>query len=375
MYKKPAFWAIAFGIATFTVTASVMLMHPAYVQLKEQMKWGDMFRQQMTWWYLWIPIVPIILSLSKRFRLDSPDWMRNLAFHLPACILLCLVHLSLYVYVSYLVGGGRSWLDEKHQMSATEMLIFLIRTPSQVNFRTRIALYAGITLMAHVVEAYRRSEQEELKGLELERKLSEAKLQALKMQLHPHFLFNTLHSISALIYKDLRGAEEMIARLMKFLALTLENNGPQVVPLQKELEFLRCYLEIESVRFQDRLSVKMEIDPSALEAKVPNLITQPIVENAIRHGIAARATAGRIYIRGRLDHGKLRLEIRDNGPGLTRIKEGLGLKNTRARLQQLYGNNHRLEFSNDSGGGLTVTMEIPAQTEYTEVFALQQASL
>ncbi len=195
------------------------------------------------------------------------------------------------------------------------------------------------------------------------------------MQLHPHFLFNTLHSISALLYKDINGAEEMIERLMKFLAMTLENYGPQVVTLQKELEFLQCYLEIETVRFQDRLSIKMEIDSNALEAKVPNLITQPIVENAIRHGIAAKAGAGRITIRATSRGGRLRIEVNDNGPGFTKVKEGLGLRNTRARLQHLYGDEHSLEFTNDSNGGLTVTLEIPDVQEPQLRSILQEATI
>jgi LytS/YehU family sensor histidine kinase len=243
-----------------------------------------------------------------------------------------------------------------------EIWVYII-TPSQVNFRTRLLLYAAIVLAVQAFDTHQRSEQEELRALDLEKKLAEAKLQALKMQLHPHFLFNTLHSISALLYKDIHGAEEMIARLMKFLAMTLENNAPQVVTLQKELEFLQCYLEIETVRFQDRLSIKMEIDSNALEAKVPNLITQPIVENAIRHGIATKAGAGRIVIRATSGDGRLKIEVNDNGPGFTQVKEGLGLRNTRARLQHLYGDEHRLEFSNDTNGGLTVTLEIPHQIE------------
>jgi LytS/YehU family sensor histidine kinase len=301
--------------------------------------------------------------LSQRFRLDTPDWIKNIFIHIPAATILSLIHLAFYVYATFLLGAQK-WLDVPNsKMTATQEYFYLVSSPIHVNFRTRFALYAGIVLMVHVVEIYRRSEKEELKELQLEKKLARAKLQALKMQLHPHFLFNTLHSISALIYKDIHGAEEMIDRLMKFLALTLENNGPQTVTLQKELEFLQCYLDIETVRFQDRLTVVMDIDPPALHSKVPNLITQPIVENAIRHGIATRTSAGRIVIRARIEDGKLRLQVLDNGPGITGSKEGLGLKNTRARLHQLYGERHRLEFSNDSSGGLAVIMEIPSDIE------------
>lgn len=186
------------------------------------------------------------------------------------------------------------------------------------------------------------------------------------MQLQPHFLFNTLHSVSALIHKDPVSADRMIARLGDFLRLTLENAGTQEVSLQEELEFLKCYLEIERVRFRERLTVQMNIEPQTLNARLPNLILQPIVENAIKHGIAPRTKPGRIEIEARRFNGILHVQITDNGPGLPAnggsgriVKGGVGLANTEARLQQLYGSDHRLDLANTSKGGLTVILEIP----------------
>jgi LytS/YehU family sensor histidine kinase len=188
------------------------------------------------------------------------------------------------------------------------------------------------------------------------------------MQLHPHFLFNTLHSISALVHKNADAADKMIARLGDFLRLTLENSGAQEVSLQEELEFLKCYLEMERIRFEDRLTVQMDIEPQALGARLPNLILQPIVENAIRHGISPRTSPGRIEIEARRLNGTLQVLVTDNGPGLPSdsntgsiIKAGVGLANTQARLKQLYGNQHRLDLSNAASGGLTVILEIPFQ--------------
>jgi LytS/YehU family sensor histidine kinase len=162
----------------------------------------------------------------------------------------------------------------------------------------------------------------------------------------------------------------MIARLGDFLRLTLENSGTQEVTLQKELEFLQCYLEIERVRFQDRLTTRMDIDSRSLDSRVPNLILQPIVENALRHGIAPRSTPGRIEISAKRNNGSLRIEVKDNGPGISaisatngRFQEGLGLTNTRSRLEQLYGAAHRFELANDPHGGLTVMLEIPAHNK------------
>jgi LytS/YehU family sensor histidine kinase len=155
-----------------------------------------------------------------------------------------------------------------------------------------------------------------LKASQLEARLAQAQLQALKMQLQPHFLFNTLHAISALVHKDVEAADRMLARLSDLLRLALESAGVQEVPLKQELEFLERYLEIEQTRFQDRLTVRMEIAPEALDALVPNLIMQPLVENAIRHGIAPRATPGKIEITAMLADGQLHFHIRDDGPGI-----------------------------------------------------------
>jgi len=187
------------------------------------------------------------------------------------------------------------------------------------------------------------------------------------MQLHPHFLFNTLNSISVLINKDVQAAKKMLVRLADFLRLTLTNSGEEEVPLQKELEFLRTYLEIEKVRFQDRLTVNMEIQPETMHLLIPNLILQPIVENAIRHGIAPRSAAGIIRIQAARDNGMLQVKIEDNGPGVSsNSAEGIGLSNVRARLQQHYGGNFLLSLDNKPEGGLSVLLEIPANERKSE---------
>ncbi|PYS93543.1 MAG: hypothetical protein DMF64_04900 [Acidobacteria bacterium] len=215
----------------------------------------------------------------------------------------------------------------------------------------------------------------------LEAELAQAQLRALKMQLQPHFLFNTLHSISTLLDEDVEAADEMIARLGDFLRLTLDNSGAQEVTLQKELEFLRSYLEIERVRFQDRLTVLLEIAPDTLAARVPNLILQPLVENAIQHGIMARTGAGRIEIRASRSDGLLRLQVKDNGPGLSGDthaqaphKRGLGFALTRERLECLYATRQRLALADAPEGGLEITLEIPFVTASVERDA-QEAAL
>ena len=199
------------------------------------------------------------------------------------------------------------------------------------------------------------------------------------MQLYPHFLFNTLHAISVLMDDDVKGVRRMIARLSELLRLTLESVGQQEVSLRQELDALERYLEIEQIRFQDRLTVRLAIAPETLDACVPNLVLQPIVENAIRHGIAPRSSAGRIEIRAERRDGMIELQVIDDGPGLRlcdeegaeELKEGIGLANTRARLLRLYGDEHRIEIKDADGGGLAVKLSIPFRQVDGEGAALE----
>jgi len=182
------------------------------------------------------------------------------------------------------------------------------------------------------------------------------------MQIHPHFLFNTLNSIAALLHKDVEAADRMIARLGDFLRLTLNSSNAQIVNFEEELNFLKCYLDIEHIRFQDRLTVEMDIDPDALTAMVPNLILQPIVENALRHGVARQTDPGHITIRARREGERLIVRVDDNGPGL-KVKSngsGIGISNTRARLEQFYGSDFTFQIANSAERGVSVTLDVPA---------------
>ncbi len=185
------------------------------------------------------------------------------------------------------------------------------------------------------------------------------------MQLHPHFLFNTLNTISELIHRDTKAADRMVARLGDLLRLALETQSAQEVPLKQELEFLEKYLDIERMRFHDRLTINMDVDPQSLDARLPNMILQPLVENAIKHGIAARPGAGKININIKRDGDKLRVSVCDDGTGLPagwqtmEAHEGIGLRNTRQRLEQLYNGGHRFELHDVAGGGVEAEMTIP----------------
>src|SRR5262249_30799323 len=202
-----------------------------------------------------------------------------------------------------------------------------------------IFYYWAILTVAHVVSYHRQLRQRELLASQLEAKLAQTQLQILKMQLHPHFLFNTLNAISALIHQDVELADRMIARLGDLLRSTLDSANQQEVPFKQELDFIQPYLEIEKARLGPRLTVELQIDPAVLDAKAPNLTLQPLGETATRHGIAVRPGPGRIRIQAGRANGSLQLSVADSGPGLQAppaALKGIGLANTRARLEKLY---------------------------------------
>ena len=201
---------------------------------------------------------------------------------------------------------------------------------------------------------------------QLQSRLGQAQLEALKLQLHPHFLFNTLNAITALIHRDPEGAERMVSGLSELLRASLGSVGQQEVPLARELEILEYYVDIQQVRFRDRLTVTIDADPETHRALVPNLILQPLVENAIKHGIAPRAAAGHIDVVARRRDQVLLLAVRDDGVGETAAtdrQEGVGLSNTRARLASLYGGAHVFSAAGRPDGGFAVEIEIPFHTD------------
>ena len=351
-------WAAAFGVWTVVAFFFTGQFYYTYRLGEHPITWRDAASTQFLYPYLWAFGTLVVLRLADRFPVEGRLWWRNLALHLLFATLF-VVAISGAFQISYHFLFVNSPQKPYHPMMTLQWIIY--------NSSENYGIYGLILLFNQVLRYYRRLREGELRASQLETQLTQAQLQALKMQLQPHFLFNTLHSISALVHRDPETADRMIARLGDFLRLTLENSGAQEVSLQKELEFLRCYLDIERVRFQDRLTTSLDVEPRALDTPVPNLILQPIVENALRHGVAQRSTPGRVEISAKRENGSLRIQVRDNGPGLSaitksngKIREGLGLSNTRARLAQLYGAAHRFELSNAPGGGLVVTLEIPA---------------
>ncbi len=351
-------WAIIFGFWTGIGLFFAVQMIISYTSQGDEARWGPALVYQMSRWYAWGLLTPLLLGLAHRYRLERP-WRRNVLVHLAASLLVAPFQVVLGLVLRF---GAFVLLGT---VSLEQVAGFLPTMPLQIltgSFDSFITYWIILSLY-YTFDYYQKHRERQLHASQLEAQLAQAQLKALKMQLHPHFLFNTLHGISALIPTDPEAAERMIARLSDLLRLTLENEGTQEVSLKQELDFLEHYLEIERMRFQDRLSVEIDVDPAALDARVPNLILQPLVENAIRHGVAPRPEAGSVRIHAALKNGVLRLQVRDDGPGLTNgrtgLREGVGLANTRKRLTQLYGAAHRFEYVNAPGGGLEVNLELP----------------
>lgn len=309
-------------------------------------------------WSIWGVFCPFIILLAQKYPKKSSGWLSKVKFHFPVGIIISLLYSAMYAWLRYGIGV---LLNEEFLWSFSRN--FMNRL---YNFQVPLMLYCSIVGITYAIIYYQQFKDEALKTAEIQQKLAQAELLALKKQLHPHFLFNTLHAISALMHKDIEAADKMIFRLSNLLRASLENTGVQEVTLKQEMEILKIYLEIEQVRFQDRLEVSIQIDPEIYDKKVPNLILQPIVENAIRYGVAQFAKQGKIAVAANQLNGHIELKVSDNGKGMpstqeTDIKEGIGLKNTRMRLQQLYGEKGKLILNNlGQNQGLEVKILIPA---------------
>jgi signal transduction histidine kinase len=353
MRNRGAKWALIFALWSLIGLAFSTQFYLSRANSVSPVTWKFALEHSLADWYLFALLSLPALWLARRFHFELTHWPRQIAVHLLASAGFSLFWMMVRALLEeWLSQGGDSPVTFKtaftYALTATFFFNFLI--------------YWTIVSVSHSIEYYRKYQERELRTAELETGLAQARLQALQMQLNPHFLFNTLHSISSLMHKDVDAADRMISRFGDLLRLALENTDAHEVPLREELDFLKSYLEIEQTRFGERLSVRMDIAPEALEARVPNLVLQPLVENAIQHGIEPHARPGQIELRARRENEKLLLQVRDNGDGLAnpaRPAEGIGVSNTRARLQQLYGAAHRFEFSNDKEGGLLVSVVIP----------------
>jgi two-component system LytT family sensor kinase len=320
--------------------------------------WTRALAWNLTNFYLWMVLAPLIGWLGRRSAGHS--WRRFAAWHVPASLGVALLQTVAVVLIYWsLCGPGR--------MPVHTAAGFL-RMEFAYNVHLALLTYWIILVVLRGLESQRRLRDERLRNAQLEAQLAQAQLQTLRMQLQPHFLFNTLNAISALALADPVQARLMIARLSDLLRLTLEEHHAPQVPLSRELQFLRCYLDIQQVRFQDRLTTHLDVAIDTLGAAVPNMILQPLVENALRHGLLAKPTPGSLHIVTRRDGDQLHLRVDDDGLGLPPDGplEGLGLGNTRARLAVLFGAAASLELQRKAEGGTRVELRFPFSTHVRE---------
>ena len=351
-------WRLALLLFGLWTSIGIIFSAVSYALMaNEKSKLTDALRYNLVHFYLWAALSLLIFQFSRRFRVEfRPLNLRNLLFHIPVVAIFAAVHQAIHIAIF--------WYFAVRFRPPFLSLRDCYRAYFGLGFYLDLIIASLIVITVHAILYYEDVRASQLEQSSLKARLAEAQLRALKMQLHPHFLFNTLHSISSLVLEDPPRANNMIARLGDFLRLTLEHSDEHMVTLKEEIEFLRCYLEIEQVRFGDRLTVAFKMEAAALSANIPHLLLQPVVENAIQHAIAPRATSGRIDIEAKRLNGFLRLEVKDNGPGLgidakSVERQGLGLNNVRARLRETYGAQFRFEMENGSEGGLAVIIELP----------------
>jgi two-component system, LytTR family, sensor kinase len=311
---------------------------------------------------IWLLFTPLVIWASRRFPLGRTEWQTSLAVHVLFMTALSILDVRIDRWVAPHFDFARNQTFWQEYIWALDMNVFY---------------YAVIAASVTAADFYHMYRERQRKANELHTELVTSKLAVLKMQLQPHFLFNTLNTINALIHEDREAADRMVTRLADLLRLTLYESRHEV-PLARELEFVSAYVDIQQIRFQDRLAVTFEVNGPLLGAQVPSLLLQPLVENAIRHGIAPRARAGHVWVRAQRTDDRLILEVEDDGVGLPPGDEvairGIGLANTRARLQQLHGTDHEMRISSRDHGGTLVRIGIP-YAEAPETDAAPQAMM
>ncbi|HEX9950172.1 MAG TPA: histidine kinase [Rubricoccaceae bacterium] len=361
-------WALSFATWTTTALVGALRSTTIYVVPKGslpghsvQVPWTSQFVS-----FEWLPnmgwalLTPLIVGLGRRYPLVRGRLARHLPIHIAAALVAGLLYTSAFVFI----GNDETMMPI---VLPTSVALGNWHRQMAQNLSQHVVMYVVILAAGAAFDLWARRQAEDLEraGLalrasRLEGDLAEARLAALQAQLHPHFLFNTLHAVSALVDWRPADARRMLTGLAELLRLTLAQSGAQTVRLDDDLDWLERYLDLQRVRFEDRLVVDIEVEPEALSAEVPALVLQPLVENALLHGVAAVSRPCWVSVRAGIVGDRLRLTVDDDGPGLDReVREGIGLSNTRARLRALYGANARLELLARPGGGARSLVEVP----------------
>jgi hypothetical protein len=331
-------WVLA---AVFATRAALFFPGPP------TMDWQKLLIRIFSDWVVWLLFAPAIVALSRKFPFDGNGWRIALPVHFAAALFALVVH----ALIRRSLGAVIMWIP-------SDPLSVLLYAQAHINFMT----YWAVVGATHIYDYYSRYRERELRAAELERQLTRAQLDALTSQLQPHFLFNTMNSISAFMRTDAERADRMLARLSELLRATLQHNNAQEITLRQELHFVDQYLEIQQERFADLLTIERDVGQETLDALLPPLILQPIVENAVQHGIAARLNGGRLTIIARRDDDMLEVRVIDSGGEKAQeatTGTGIGLANTQRRLEQLYGQDFELRLHHVPAHGSELLMRIP----------------
>jgi len=361
---------LIFGVATalgFFSAFQAYYYVSTFVASRDE-SFGLLLALNLNYWYSWAVVAPAILWLARRCPLERGSLARSVPAHIVGVFGATLAHVSL-------VTAGRAGIDWVNGMSTGNWLTQFQRM-FFLNFDWEMMTYWSIVGLSHALRYHYEAQARALTASRLETRLVEAQLQTLQRQIQPHFLFNTLNTVSALIHRDVEAADAMIARLGDLLRQSIETVDVQEVALAHELDFLKKYVDIEQARFQDRLTVTFDIEPGTEDCPVPNFLLQPLVENSIRHGIGPRPGPGHVLVKAKREGDLLQIEVRDDGVGvnaarLSDLEHGVGLSNTRSRLAHLYGDRHRFVVSSPPPGGLSVSVEIPVDEPAREASAAE----
>jgi signal transduction histidine kinase len=354
---KPSPWLIRLGVLVGWVLFMAMVVAISWGGTVVRGRPFDLVNT-IGWnlgWILWAGTTFVVAALARRFPLGRENLGRGILTH--ALLGLAIVTATQGAEFAFNHVLVRVWPGTLRPFTFIELVVY--------KFHIYFLIYWMILGATGAFDYYTRYRESELHASELDAKLAHAQLSALKMQLHPHFLFNTHHAIISLMLKNENPtAIKMLTRLSDLLRITLKKTDQQVNSLREELDALELYLGIQRERYRDRLAIDLAVEPVALDAEVPSLLLQPLVENALRHGIDALADGGRLCIAARRVHEQLTITVSDNGPGLApgfdlENGNGIGLRNTRARLARLYGGQQRFEIACGRDGGTAVKIEIP----------------
>ena len=341
-------WALGFGVWTLMAVLSACQSAIFLMDIGRPVEWDQLLVSRFADWYTCAIFTPAIFWVVRRHPIDRERWPINIPVQFAAAAVFVVLKYAIYFPLSIRLGVGR--YDSLQAMMTA-------------NFITEFIAFAAVVGIVHAIEFYRQAREREAQAARLAAQLSDARIQALAAQLQPHFLFNTIQGVSTLMYRDVRAADAMLSRLSDLLRRTFQQGGRHEVTLAEELETLGHYVEIVRTRFQDRLSIEVSAPDELRNALVPAFILQPIVENALEHGIARRAGAGRVTVTAVRDGAQLRLTVTDDGAGVRGADgfpaDGIGLSNTRERLRELYGDAQSLELAPVQPNGLRVTATMP----------------